>query len=1726
MDNLTPEDNWGLTLQAPTPEPQDNLTLIPPGVPSPVRGSVAAERAKKFDMALGDLSPGTEALEHGIKIGDETRIRQNAAISVEARQRDEQTRRLISQATSGQFDPNIAYQAYLEYTQPIKVNPDTVIEETFGQNYLKTIFGINNAIAQIRQRAMEEDPVATMAALDGTQRLIARQQIAIKNLEDAEAASGNWLDGSHLFRAAGPLGNVLANVNVPKLVNTLGTMLPVVSAANISGPGGEWGDLAQPSQALQRAIMTYYSFKDLGEAAAWLKEETARIGRWNPEDAVKFARAIVNYNLNEAFLDDLIGVTDVTPVGTLTAGAKVAGNVFALRRLLRNSVDGLADGGLKMENVYVAVGDMDKAADVLLAKKAFKNRDPLGLAGAIDELPWSHHPNIMIERNPGSLANDLARKMTMILTDQWTKMLDDATKSTRVQRVPRDIHDTLLDNTKGRIEAEFPSVNDTVINHRLFYEPLNGSYYGETMVADLDGTFFKSIAAAQRRAEDMGLGHLEYKIVSDPNFIAINSTGMAGVRALDPIKEANKIPGFSSIQGTVRLKDGTEIKVSNRKDGIYRQDNKEQVLPSDVDAYKNSAKGSTWKTVPSEIAQKTSAIFKKNSIKQMGTGYYISIVRSADETDPLVRGALLTLENTNPVSLWNYLAGGLVRTAEDQVAYFQRGNRHIATHSPNAVLERIAEVAKTIGRMDKDSFEALDLILKRNRDHSEEINGELIRGRAYQSQAVLEREWMDAHKRLPTEQESLAYWTYHQLMDLDWVLRNLGVHRDLARVGVSERYTVRMGVDENEVSFPGKFVAELPKKMNGNPGILVIDEGKPVDYVRFQDMGKEGKLAKKDIEELLANGYRIIQVANPVDRPFKKQTGSGQTVNYVITKNSSSEPLPMNLVDRNPGVHIQYPHEWYIKQPIVEVGEGGRNIYYGDRTILAADTEAGAKRLYKALDQLRIKLRDDPEGLNRLSTELFIHKNLPKNYDFWWEKFYGENRFLDVNIPIRHVHSGDQVVGRHRDLIDNNPLFKDLVNERNTEFNLMRNIDMDFMADRDGPLMQVVNKGSTDKPVWDMEKARVLDPTVSLNRALANSVRSQFMNDYKISAIEQWARQYGKYLTQPHVAESNPFQAFYHGELVKSAEDMQELVSARNVRARILNFVGTQSELGRDLNLFNAKVMNMTEKLAGEKAVRYYNDHELRFAKDPVAFLRSMLFHAKFGIPGNIKQFIIQAQGYVSTLGIMTGAHGPIQGPKMTSMAMAAYAFQRGVDLTDYANITNHIANKVAAWGWNKNHYLEAARWMKDDGWRIVGNEHAYRDSFDPDLFKRGKNTFLAIGTAPFYEGERATRMIAGFASYLEWRKANPTAKFDDFAKAAVLTRADDLSGNMTRASHSALQEGIFRFPTQFYTFSQRIMEQYWSGKRFTPKEKFGLFATQSVFYGVPAAIGATTFAIPVYDMIRSQVLDDGRIGVGPVKTPPIDVNNKWFQAVTEGWQQYLLFHLTGKQYDIQGRYGPGPSDQLAQILDGEKDWFEVLGGASGTFVRDLFLGTLTPVKRMLHTAVAGGDINYRPTWNDVEPLLRQMSVYSDYKNAWVAFNTGKYFSKNGREVADGLDKTDAIAMIFGLQRREIKDAYLNLGTLKDQEEHQKAAMGHAVNEYRLALQYLRDREYNKADVHFMRAQAHMVPFGDLTDRQIRQVRERVETEYSTLIQEVDKQMLERGFQSRLPARLRRVLEQ
>jgi hypothetical protein len=73
---------------------------------------------------------------------------------------------------------------------------------------------------------------------------------------------------------------------------------------------------------------------------------------------------------------------------------------------------------------------------------------------------------------------------------------------------------------------------------------------------------------------------------------------------------------------------------------------------------------------------------------------------------------------------------------------------------------------------------------------------------------------------------------------------------------------------------------------------------------------------------------------------------------FVITENVKKTPLPINLIDHNPGGHVIYPGEWYVKQAIVETGPQGKTYHYGDQSVFNFNSKAQAKFYLEKIEGL------------------------------------------------------------------------------------------------------------------------------------------------------------------------------------------------------------------------------------------------------------------------------------------------------------------------------------------------------------------------------------------------------------------------------------------------------------------------------------------------------------------------------------------------------------------------------------------------------------------------------------------------------------------------------------------------------------------------------------------------------------------------------------------------------
>lgn len=320
---------------------------------------------------------------------------------------------------------------------------------------------------------------------------------------------------------------------------------------------------------------------------------------------------------------------------------------------------------------------------------------------------------------------------------------------------------------------------------------------------------------------------------------------------------------------------------------------------------------------------------------------------------------------------------------------------------------------------------------------------------------------------------------------------------------------------------------------------------------------------------------------------------------------------------------------------------------------------------------------------------------------------------------------------------------------------------------------------------------------------------------------------------------------------------------------------------------------------------------------------------------------------------------------------------------------------------------------MQSSGIANIGGESAWRqDFFDPKLFQSKMGTFLDKSAIFFNEGDRLPRLIANAIAYREWNARNPLTKIGDRQLGEIMNRANLLSGDMTRAANSALQEGIFAPMTQFMTFNQRMAEQF-LGNRLTKAEKARALGIYSMLYGIPVAASIPLAVEPLYDDIRQMALERG-----------VNVNDKWYRLATEGLVSIGVEAVTGKQTDVARRLSPGANSLLKDIRDGKKEVIELLLGASGSIFADT-VKSAYPVLYGLSAALRGEPQDFPLKHSDWMDIARNAATLGVAEKVHAAVAYHKWISKNERNVSNTVDNMDAFLAVLGLTPQRIADVYL-----------------------------------------------------------------------------------------------------
>lgn len=1078
------------------------------------------------------------------------------------------------------------------------------------------------------------------------------------------------------------------------------------------------------------------------------------------------------------------------------------------------------------------------------------------------------------------------------------------------------------------------------------------------------------------------------------------------------------------------------------------------------------------------VGGKAPSVFVKNQ----GAGYYIVKTVPWDETNSVTRDLLLSSETAKtPASMFNAFGGmlGSLRTPEETLPYLQNVARKVATFGPSGFEKIIEDSVKEIralggltswipGTKANRVWKEWERIMALSWELPHPETGKKGLGPAFRDPHELSQIYYNTLHRAPSEAETAAAFSYLRNHEILKAFNQINALKAEVRQG-HQTWTFSSLTASKEtaktsgyktVEAEGKRVLEMP----GGGTILVVRSGhldsEKVHNLQRYATSKAGKSIAEAVKEGQGN---LVKLSNPHNFPMKNWVGS-QWVDYVYSENATSRALDWNRI--KVGRPAQYDYEHYVTQAIVHHDTlTGRHIYLGDRTIAGHNLRAMSRDVAEKLDGIRQRLQaNDIEG----ARAYHAGSKLPQSFEEvqgWFKHDYNEEGLLlgpklSLDQPIKSVPFGKTIIDIDKEMYRAYPTgtFKDWTRENFGKF-----FDDEYQKARGNindpfDTFTLRNEGTKANPDYKIGELKTMDPMVSFQRAMSKAVNGMFLDDYKIGAIEHWIQEAKNFLKvdDKQLAQS-PAYWFYNNAnhwLGNAPVEIKNNLLTANMQ--IQQFLGIQDAATTWLHQAAQKLSDsLYDK--GFPKVALIPDHLLPKLRDPFAFIRSIVFHPKVGL-GAIPQLWVQASTFANIYGIA--------GTSFAAPATKATTFYFWSRINKSPEVLAHmdaLAARQLVPGTAKflpGQFTEATEWLERSGFANVSREHIYRDNttFHDFLGNSGKS-LLNAGQWFFEKGEQSVRVGAWYAAYLEMRGSlKTTGRLTETQVQAVLQRADLLSGNMSRASASSINKGIWSIPTQFQTFPIRMMEQI-TGKRLTDTEKMRLFGTYAVLYGIPGAFGLS--GLPIGPYINKIAQDRGYV-TGDKANSYINT------AVTEGLPSLLLGLTTGNYYNIAERYSMQGFDVIKDVLRSDKTFLDIVGGAAYSTMSS-FLSASEPLWQSLVDGIKGEGKHPFKIEDVIDPFKEIASVSAGAR-LYAALNIGKWLSRKEANMGD-VSPSNAIFMsVFGLQPQGTNDVVNQAWTRNDEKQAQNKAEQIFIREMRRAFQARDAGNYGQADQYESRA--------------------------------------------------------
>ncbi len=1368
----------------------------------------------------------------------------------------------------------------------------------------------------------------------------------------------------------------------------------------------------------------------------------------------------------------------------------------------------------------IAEGTGDVAeAGVQKATTSVVKPDPL--RDARDTLPRFFRSDLDIQRgDQGTLTREEHTRLIDAGDSFMKDVINTAVETTKVDRTPLAIEDGFR-NILPMIKQYYPGRENTILDTNIRYEPETNTYWADTKIGNYDATQFVSRRAAEVHAEMNGYGNPQIFSEGTPGRYYIPEAAVKG-----PWESGTRLGSVAVKDGvpTVHTDDGAEVQLTTTPQAGHIPLDVEGSSVKfgktlDTESAKIAQQGLGFHIIVSKPLNETDNYFRQGLIGD-SRAYSSS---NPSSSKPLAWTNAITGLARNPHDTLSaaetrnrlkvaYSQSKFAELAVQQMKYIEdiaKGKIKTDEFGEPAnwvVNKSLAYVGKATGQNNR-VFSEFTRTLDASRKLTDPDTG--LPGYFFKGPSELQDFYLRNFDRAPSFAETKAYFAFTRLYTYDLYMREISQFRNKARLG-TETHELRGGYAPK-----GSTPVPLPVFEGVARNVLPQSE----DTMFLHNADGTGRLISADsindtlrnqLKEDIATGKRkVVEIYDPESRPLgiPDDKGNPARIRYVVSNAVTTTPLSHAQIGRRGGGHFEYDYDHYIKQPIVTrqwVGNKVQHIYEGDSTFAPIGNITMGKDLSDKFNQIRQAIHDgrmkDARALTQQHSDVpwkevrgwFFPKKNPQTGDIIPARFSTEHPFQVVPKGTTINELDKTLYKRYDRTLPNGRIVNTFV-DGTRHGSLARNFQTEYTGTRDShDLFTFKNVGNKDNPVYKYEPADFTDPIVTMTRALNRIVNSTYMDDYKYSTVEHWLAENMDLLKADDDAiRAAPFahfneitwNSFKKGD---SATDVARKMNAMSNWYKAKKLMGTPSTIDTVLHGIKqtlsdslyasptaqsiVKAGNKVEDVTGSKALggiirapTVVPEWMLDRIKSPVDFFRGAAFHSIMGL-WNLPQLLIQQTNWATIVALSPGH------VMQAGFGTLMHQWSR---LNRTKEITQAMDNMATRFGWRPGDLTEARAVLERTGFDSVGAEHTLRSGHAKDQYVQPgirhdiKKVTLDWGQLPFLEGEKNVRLGAWYTAFHEFRTENPFKKIDTIDEGKILARADNLYGNMSRASNSAMNAGPVGVMTQFWAYQYRLTELF-LGKRTSWADKARLALVYGGLYGV-GALALT--GLPLGDFLRKRALENGYVPGG---------EDELATALYEGIMSYATYKATGHLYTFSGKYGPSGIPLVQDFMKSDTTIWKILGGAAGSKAASTWQATDGFTNAMLSMLKGETGKEAFPMrlqdWTD--PIKAGINSMSALDRLVYAIEFGKWINKHEQTGANVSIASAVWMTLSGTDLQSMNDQFLKRDTIKDEDTRWKTARAEFAEERHRAEDAAKNNDKTAADDYNTRAFAVLTRAG------------------------------------------------